>query len=545
MRPLAAPPPVDFTRPNVARVYECLLGGKDNYAADRQEAEQLLEIYRGLRDIAAGSRAFLGRAVTWAARQGVVQFADLGTGMPAHPSAGDAARAVIPAVRGRAQAALRATARVTNMKPATRAAGAAAAAGMASFAYQRIAEARDRRRFPPPGRLVDIGGRRLHLVEMGEGTPAVVIIPALADNVLQWLRIVEDCASETRVCVYDRAGIGWSDPPPHGRRTPDVMAEDLYALLRAGGILPPYFLAGHSAGGIVARRFYARYPGVVAGMVLAESSHEDQGRRIAAADWRRGPALLVRVAAQRQARILGVRRAAASLGLLRGFDAMVAREAPPRYAAADRAILLSARQRRASVRELLMLARMRENPPSLDSIPLTVLTRAPELRREWPVWAQLQDELAALSSDSIHVHADRGGHYLQFDEPDLVVEAICDLVRRCRRAGLSRKSKVSHGTSQRSFPQEGRHAIAESRDFLRQQDQRSGTEPGQDEPGRELDTSGAGKTAAAASMVRGIRAGLASWHGLTRSSGSACPGLSEGKDLGGTVLPAIYGISSA
>jgi hypothetical protein len=78
---------------------------------------------------------------------------------------------------------------------------------MASFMYQRISEARDRRRFPPPGPLVDIGGRRLHLMTAGEGSPGVIIIPALADNVLRWLPVVEGCASETRTCVYDRAEI--------------------------------------------------------------------------------------------------------------------------------------------------------------------------------------------------------------------------------------------------------------------------------------------------------------------------------------------------
>ena len=318
------------------------------------------------------------------------------------------------------------------MKPITRASAAAAAAGMASFTYQRIAEARDRRRFPAPGRMVDIGGRRLHLVTAGEGSPAVVIIPALADNVLQWLPVAEEVASETQVCVYDRAEVGWSDPPPRGRRTLDGMADDLYALLDVAGIPPPYVLVGHSIGGVIIRRFCVRYPSLVAGMVLVESSHEDQGRRIGAVDWRFGPGMLVEVAARRQARILGLRRLAASLGLMRSFDAMVAREAPPEYAEANRAIQLSARQRQASVRELLMAARMQGQPPRLGSIPLTVLTRARRPGREPEVWAQLQDELAALSSDSVHVHAERGGHYLQLDEPDLVVQAIRDLVSRCR-----------------------------------------------------------------------------------------------------------------
>jgi pimeloyl-ACP methyl ester carboxylesterase len=319
------------------------------------------------------------------------------------------------------------------MRAATRAAAVAfAVAGAASFTYQRLAEASDRRRFPPPGRLVDIGGRRFHLVEMGDRAPAVVIIPALADNVLQWLPIAEECAGETRVCVYDRAEIGWSDPPPRGRRTLDLMVDDLHALLPAAGIPPPYVLVGHSIGGVVARRFYARYPGLVAGMVLVDSSHEDQGRRLAAANWRRGPTLLIRVAVRRQARILGMRRLAASLGLVRGLDADIAREAPPEFADAARVITLSTRQRRVAVRELLMMARMRENPPSLGSVALTVLTRAPQGERHWQAWAQLQDELAALSSDSVHIHAERGGHYLQFDEPDLVIQSICDLVRRSR-----------------------------------------------------------------------------------------------------------------
>ena len=92
------------------------------------------------------------------------------------------------------------------MKPAIRIAAAAAAAGIASFTYQRIAEVRDRHRFPPPGRLVDIGGRRLHLVTVGEGSPAVVIIPALADNVLLWMRVLEGAATDTELACMTGPG---------------------------------------------------------------------------------------------------------------------------------------------------------------------------------------------------------------------------------------------------------------------------------------------------------------------------------------------------
>jgi len=313
-------------------------------------------------------------------------------------------------------------------------AAAAAVVGIASFTYQRIADARDRRHHLPPGRQVDIGGRRLHLVEMGEGSPSVVIIPALAGNVLPWLRVLEAAAAETQACVYDRAGIGWSDPPTHGRPTPGTMASDLYALLQAAGIVPPYVLVGHSLGGVIARRLQADHPDAVAGMLLIDSSHEDHPRRLGAVDWREGTVGILKSAARRQARIVGARRLAVALGLAPGFAAEIARTAPPEYAEAARAISLSARQNQAMVRELLVLAHSWGQPGSLGSLPLAVLTASPRPWRGWPVWAQMQDELAALSSDSEHVMARKAGHDVHLDEPDLVVQAIRALVRRCRSA---------------------------------------------------------------------------------------------------------------
>ena len=319
------------------------------------------------------------------------------------------------------------------MRLVVRIAASAAAAGVISAVYQQLSEANDRRRFPPPGRMVDIGGRRLHLVEMGEGSPVVVIIPALAESVLEWLSVVERVAAETRTCVYDRAEVGWSDPPPRWRRTPDLMAADLHALLTAAGIPPPYVLVGHSIGGIVARRFYAQHPDLVAGMVLVDSSHEQQGRRSAEADWRKGTRRYAWEAVKRQVRILGARRLAASLGLLRDFDAGIAREAPPAYAGAAHAILLSTRHKRVNVREMLMATHTWGAPPSLDSVPLIVLTALRRLDESLlPMWAQMQDELAALSSESKHITAREAGHYMHVDDPDLVIQAVRDLVRRCR-----------------------------------------------------------------------------------------------------------------
>jgi pimeloyl-ACP methyl ester carboxylesterase len=305
-----------------------------------------------------------------------------------------------------------------------------AVAGAASAAYQQVAEAADRRRFPPPGRMVDIGGQRMHILVRGEGSPAVVIVPALASNVLEWVRVQRATATGTTVCVYDRAGIGWSDPPPRGPLTVDAMADDLHALLKGSGVEPPYVIAGHSLGGIIARRFQVRHPDGVAGMLLVDSSHEDQAQRLG---WWEGIGSHLWHAAQRQSRILGARRLAASLGRVNTVDrASLARQTVPEYAGAARAITLSSRQRRIVVRETIFAAQLRGQLRHLGSLPLTVVSSANRWWDGWPVWTQLQDELAALSTDCVYMTAVKAGHNVHLDEPGLVAQAIRELVSRCR-----------------------------------------------------------------------------------------------------------------
>ena len=271
--------------------------------------------------------------------------------------------------------------------------------------------------------MADIGGRALHLTNAGAGSPAVVVVPAVGGNVLEWLAFQHELARDMRVCVYDRAGFGFSDPPPRGRRTFDDMASELRLGLSSAGIDPPYLLAAHSIGGIIARRFAAQYPGDVAGMVLIDSSHEDQARRWRAGRFRR-PWFIFR----RRARILGLRRLAVVAGFSQ-LNAEIARDVPPEFAAAARAVNLTARHRRAVVRELMLITKSRGRPQELGALPLTVLTAA---GRE-AAWMELQAELAGLSTASKHIVATQGGHYLQRDEPDLVMSAIRDLAARIDR----------------------------------------------------------------------------------------------------------------
>src|SRR3954452_7533721 len=126
-----------------------------------------------------------------------------------------------------------------------------------------------------PGRLVDVGGYRLHLSCTGTGSPTVVLLNGLAQTSPQWARIKPSVAQTTRVCVYDRAGQGWSDDSPRPADSTHA-ASDLHRLLAAAGESVPYVLAGHSLGGVHALTYVAMYPHDVAGVVLLDSASPRQ-----------------------------------------------------------------------------------------------------------------------------------------------------------------------------------------------------------------------------------------------------------------------------
>jgi hypothetical protein len=146
---------------------------------------------------------------------------------------------------------------------------------VAGSACQTVATTLDERAHPAPGRLVDAGGYRLHLNCAGDGGPTVILESGLANRSADWDIVQPQIAGATRVCSYDRAGIGWSDG---GRepRGPSRIATELHNLLQTANVPAPYVLAGHSFGGLHMRMFAALYPEQVVGMVLVDSSHPDQ-----------------------------------------------------------------------------------------------------------------------------------------------------------------------------------------------------------------------------------------------------------------------------
>src|SRR5215469_4047701 len=147
---------------------------------------------------------------------------------------------------------------------------------LVGFTYELVGRARDARQLPPRvGQAVDIGGRTLNLSCSGQGTPSVILETGGNSPGYEWLVPQSKMASFTRVCWYDRAGIGWSDPPS-SPRTSTSIASDLHETLHRAGVLPPYVMAGGSVGGEYVRIYTALYPSDVAGLVLVDPAVPDQ-----------------------------------------------------------------------------------------------------------------------------------------------------------------------------------------------------------------------------------------------------------------------------
>ncbi len=142
--------------------------------------------------------------------------------------------------------------------------------------YEAVQETRDRGAHPMHGQLVDVGnGRRLYVNCVGSGSPTVVLVPGAGEPSSIWAWIAPDVSRDTRVCVYDRAGRGWSDPAPR-QQDGVAIATDLNALLAAAHEAPPYVVVGHSFGGLYVRAFAARYANQTAGVVLLDATDPHQ-----------------------------------------------------------------------------------------------------------------------------------------------------------------------------------------------------------------------------------------------------------------------------
>ncbi len=311
--------------------------------------------------------------------------------------------------------------------------------------YQGVASWRDRQAWPPPGLLVDMGGYALHINTSGEGGPTVVLEAGMGHISMAWCRVQEEIAGFTRVFSYDRAGLGWSergDQPRDSRH----MAQELHTLLERAEIPGPYILVGHSSGGLHVRVFADLYPGLVAGMVLVDPSHEEQNTRF--------PTEYLQM--DRMRLMVSVQALLVRFGIFRLAGLYKGESFPEEY-------------RDAAVAHTNRLAHVNTAIAELDAFdlsisqaaatgdlgdkPLVVLTAgkelepppgiSPEMEKEvTKIWFAMHEELAGLSSNGKRIISPKSGHMIQLEDPGLVIDVIREMVEEIRQKSESNGKKI-------------------------------------------------------------------------------------------------------
>ena len=269
--------------------------------------------------------------------------------------------------------------------------------------YETARESIDARVYAMPGQLVDVGGHRMHLSCTGQGSPTVVLEPGAGGMSSTMGLIAPAVARDTRVCVYDRAGRGWSDPA-EGTQDGTRIATDLHTLLHTAGIPGPYVLAGHSFGGLYVRSYAAQYPDDVAGLVLVDST-EATPPTAAGSSASSGPG-----AYDAMGRVSAAVSAAARLGLGRLVAQLSYASLPTESRNAARARTATAEHAGSAVDEYVTANASMEQARSLVEFagkPLVVLTAG---TGSAPGWSTKQDHLATLSTNSVHRVVDGASH---------------------------------------------------------------------------------------------------------------------------------------
>lgn len=310
----------------------------------------------------------------------------------------------------------------------------------------------------PLGRLIDVGGFRLHINGAGHGSPSVVFESALGGSSLSWTLVQADVARFTRACSYDRAGFGWSDAGPLPR-TAGRIADELRLLLDRAGEAPPYVLVGHSFGGLVMQVFATRFRRDTAALVLVDPAHPE--------DWVT-PAPKEKLKIDRGVRLCRQGAVGARLGLARVAAALVGAGAisPARaiaklvsrggWSVEDEGILapiwkLPAEARRplrylwsqpkffealgSQIESICVSAAqaLEAATAGYGALPLVTIssTNPSDYRR------RQQDALARLSTRGQHIVASSSGHWIPLDQPEVVIQVIRDTLYSSRSSSCS------------------------------------------------------------------------------------------------------------
>ena len=288
--------------------------------------------------------------------------------------------------------------------------------------YEFHARRREAELYRPPGKLVDIGGYRLHINCVGAGGPTVILEYGLEATYLDWYLVQPEVARFAQVCTYDRAGYGWSDRSPRPR-VPSVMADELYSLLQKAGLRPPFILVAHSFGSYNAVMFAHKFPQEVAGLVLVDGLHT-----LSDFPFRLGDRISLRAM-----------QAMIPFGLPR-WRGWCGGSAPEEQRGEKRAITCRSSVYGAFYRESASLpesVKEMRSITSLGAIPLIDIARDPSIGPSGggDDWNLIQKQKLSLSTNSELVVATGSGHDVPQARPDLIVAAIKKLVGQASGTG--------------------------------------------------------------------------------------------------------------
>jgi pimeloyl-ACP methyl ester carboxylesterase len=278
---------------------------------------------------------------------------------------------------------------------------------------------------PPLGKLVDVGGYRVHLYCMGAGSPTVVIVGA--GYSFDWGLVQPEVAGFTQVCSYDHSGIGWSDPGP--KDSCPLRVGEVHAALKNGGIAGPYVLVGHSLGAVVARLYAGQYPNDAAGLVFVDHAIAMMVAAAPTPPPPTSPPVGTRIAMgmeddpnfsklpirDRELHLWGIAQARDQAVLRNNVDILTD--------CIDQADAVIKDQ-----------SHPFGDKPLVDVIASDTPPLPPPVAEHWHIkYAELQTKLLSLSRNSKQLVAENSGHFIIIDRPDVVIDAISQVVQSIRK----------------------------------------------------------------------------------------------------------------
>lgn len=311
--------------------------------------------------------------------------------------------------------------------------------------YQHIATKYDEQKYPPIGKMIDVGGYKLHMIDLGTNEQkgfTVVMDAASGSNCLDWQLVQPEIAKFVRVITYDRAGYAWSDASPLPRTSENIVQE-LHAMLHNANVSGPYILVGHSFGGLNVRFYENKYPKEIVGIILVDASHEEESKVLPAPAPGYLQTILIGVV------YLGVLRLCSYLPFMRkNLEKQI-----EKYSLAIQKMYQSQKSSTkfwsAVIAEGALKNQdcqvLKEQAPSLGDLPLTVISAGKpmldyELAKNFysckqvdnmnKSWELLQADLVNKSSQGRQVIAEHSGHIIPYDQPEVIVQAVREMIDR-------------------------------------------------------------------------------------------------------------------